>query len=394
MESQVLSSPRILWYHAGLARFPQAIANRTQSDRPPLQNNLSNADAIFSEPFGKTADDTSVELYTLRNRHGMEARIATYGGIVTHLTAPDLLGSFGDIVLGYDTLDQYLAHSPYFGALIGRYGNRIANGRFTLDGTTYQLARNNGPNSLHGGIVGFDKVVWKVEGAEISDVGARLTLSYMSPDGEEGYPGNLSVTAVYTLTYDNSLRLDFTATTDAVTVLNLTHHSYFNLRGRGHILDHVVQIEAGTFTPVGPTLIPTGEIRSVDHSPFDFRQPVPMGERIDLDDEQLQFGNGYDHNWILTKPSGILVRAATVYESGTGRVMEVWTTAPGMQFYSGNFLDGTVTGKNGRVYERRSGFCMEPQHFPDSPNHPNFPSTRLAPGELYHNTIIYKFKAQ
>jgi aldose 1-epimerase len=350
--------------------------------------------AISSAPFGKTTSGVPVELYTLRNARGMEAKIATYGGIVTHLTAPDRTGQYSDIVLGYDKIEDYLKGSSFFGALIGRYGNRIAKGKFTLNGATYQLATNNGPNSLHGGNVGFDKVVWKVAKSEVTPQGPQLTLTYKSKDGEEGYPGNLQVTALYTLTEDNALRVDFTATTDKDTVVNLTQHSYFNLRGEGDILGHQVQINADRFTPVDSTLIPTGELQPVTGTPFDFRKPTAIGARIDGSDEQLKFGKGYDHNWVIDKPAGALAVIATVYEPQTGRVLEVSSTEPGLQFYSGNFLGGSNGGKGGRAYKVRTGFCMEPQHFPDSPNQPGFPSTVLKPGQTYKNTIVYKFSAR
>jgi aldose 1-epimerase len=350
--------------------------------------------AISSAPFGKTSSGAPVELYTLRNARGMEAKIATYGGIVTQLTAPDRKGQYSDIVLGYDKLDGYLKGSPYFGALIGRYGNRIAKGQFTLNGAKYQLAVNNAPNSLHGGNVGFDKVVWKVAKSEVASQGPQLTLTYLSKDGEEGYPGNLQVTALYTLTEDNALRVDYTATTDKDTVVNLTQHSYFNLRGEGDILGHQVQINADRFTPVDSTLIPTGELRPVTGTPFDFRKSTAIGARIDAADEQLKFGKGYDHNWVINKTAGALAVIATVYEPQTGRVLEVSSTEPGLQFYSGNFLDGSNVGKGGRAYELRTGLCMEPQHFPDSPNQPSFPSTVLKPGQTYKNTIVYKFSAR
>jgi len=306
---------------------------------------------------------------------------------------PDKNGKLGDVVLGYDNLDGYLKSSPYFGCLVGRYGNRIAKGKFTLDGQIYTLATNNGPNSLHGGIKGFDKVVWSAK-PMVTPLGPALELKYVSKDGEEGYPGNLSVTAVYTLTEDNALRLDYTATTDKDTVLNLTHHSYFNLRGHGDNLDHVVQINADKFTPVDSTLIPTGELKPVDGTPFDFRKPTPIGARVNADDEQIKFGGGYDHNWVINKQPGELALQATVYEPETGRVLKVWSTEPGLQFYGGNFLDGSITGKGGWVYQYRNAFCMEPQHFPDSPNHPNFPSVVLKPGQTYKNTIIYKFSTR
>ncbi len=347
---------------------------------------------IQQEPFGTTKDGKPVMLYTLRNKNGVEAKITNYGGIVVSLTAPDRNGQFADIVLGYDNLAGYLKETPYFGCLVGRYGNRIAKGKFTLDGKTYTLATNNGPNALHGGLVGFDKVLWNARPFESAN-GPALELTYLSKDGEEGYPGNLLVKAVYTLTADNGLRLDYTATTDKPTVVNLTQHSYFNLAGQGNgdILGHVVVINANAFTPVDSTLIPTGEIRPVKGTPFDFTTPHTIGERIHVADEQLKFGGGYDHNWVLNKGfEKQLSLAATVTEPNSGRVLEVWTTEPGLQFYCGNFLDGTITGKGGKVYKHRYGFCMEPQHYPDSPNQPLFPSTVLRPGETYTHTMIYK----
>jgi len=350
--------------------------------------------AVTSAPFGKTPAGVAVRIYTMRNGSGMEARILDYGGTIVSLTAPDRSGHYGDVVLGFDSLDGYLkANNPYFGALIGRYGNRIARGRFALGGVTYELATNNGPNTLHGGKVGFDKVVWKVTKSGVYDT-PQLELSYLSHDGEEGYPGNLQVTALYTLTRDNTLRLDYTAVTDKATPVNLTQHSYFNLRGHGDILAHVLQIPASRFTPVDGTLIPTGELRPVDGTPFDFRQPTPIGARIDKTDEQLTNGKGYDHNWVLDKPVGKLGVVATVYEPETGRVLEVSSTEPGLQFYSGNFLDGSNAGKRGVAYARRSGLALEPQHFPDSPNHANFPTVILKPGETYRHTIVYKFSAR
>jgi aldose 1-epimerase len=298
-----------------------------------------------------------------------------------------------DVVLGYDKLDDYIKDTPYFGALIGRYGNRIAKGKFTLDGKEYTLAVNNGPNALHGGLKGFDKVVWEPKILATPN-GPSLELTYVSKDGEEGYPGTLSVKAVYTLTDDNALKLEYTATTDKDTVVNLTHHSYFNLAGKGDILNHEVMMPADKFTPVDSTLIPTGELKPVDGTPFDFRTPTAIGARIKQDDEQLKFGGGYDHNWVINKPMGQLGLMARVYEPTTGRVMEVWSTEPGLQFYSGNFLDGKNTGKGGWVYQFRNGFCMEPQHYPDSPNQPNFPSVVLKPGQVYQNTILYKFSVK
>jgi aldose 1-epimerase len=344
---------------------------------------------ISQARFGKTPDGKRVDIFTLRNVNGVEARICNYGGILVSLKAPDRNGHLGDVVLGYDNLNGYLTKSPYFGALIGRYGNRIAGGKFTLDDVTYKLAANDHPNALHGGIKGFDKVVWRAKVIQ-SDAGPALELTYRSKDGEEGYPGNLQVKAVYTLMPDNGLRLEYTATTDKDTVLNLTQHSYFNLAGGGDILGHKVFIDADKFTPVDETLIPTGELRPVEGTPFDFLEPSDIGARIQQDDRQLKFGKGYDHNFVLNHPRGQVDVIAQVSEPTTGRVLEVLSTEPGLQFYSGNFLDGTITGKGGQIYRFRSGFCMEPQHFPNSPNQSDFPSTALRPGQVYRNTIIFR----
>ena len=348
---------------------------------------------IIVKPFGLAPDGARVNLYTLRNNKGAEVGICNYGGLVIFLKVPDRHGKFADVVLGYDNLPDYIKDTPYFGALIGRYGNRIAKGKFTLDGKEYTLAVNNGPNALHGGLKGFDKVVWEARFLA-THAGPSLELVYVSKDGEEGYPGTLSVKAIYTLTEDNALMLDYVATTDKDTVLNLTHHSYFNLAGKGDILNHQVMMPADKFTPVDVNLIPTGELKPVDGSPFDFRTPTAIGARIGQEDEQLKFGGGYDHNWVINKPMGQLGLMARVYEPTSGRVMEVWSTDPGLQFYSGNFLDGKNKGKGGWVYKYRNGFCMEPQHYPDSPNQPNFPSVVLKPGQTYRNTIIYKFSVQ
>jgi aldose 1-epimerase len=350
---------------------------------------------ITKQPFGTAPDGKAVELYTLRNAKGAEAKIMTYGGIVQSLTMPDRNGKYDDIVLGYDNLDGYVKNNPYFGALIGRYGNRIGGAKFTLEGKTYTLAANNGPNSLHGGVKGFDKVVWTANPASTSK-GPALELTYVSKDGEEGFPGTLSVKAVYTLTDDNELRIDFTATTDKTTVANLTHHSYFNLRGQGNgdILGHEVYMNSDKTTPVDKELITTGEYAPVDGTPFDFRKPTAIGARIDNPDTQLQYGPGYDHNWVINKPMGKYGLQARVTEPTTGRIMEVLSDEPGLQFYAGNFLDGSITGKGGKVYQRRTGFCMEPQHYPDSPNKPQFPSVTLRPGETFKNTIVYKFSAK
>ena len=351
--------------------------------------NSSNGE-ITSAPFGTTPDGKPANLYTLRNAGAVEVRLTNYGGIVTSWLVPDRRGKLGDVVLGYDNLEGYLTATPYFGSLVGRCGNRIAKGLFTLNGVTHQLALNNGPNSLHGGLRGFDKVVWEAKSMLAPD-GPAVELRYLSPDGEEGFPGNLRVQAMHTLTRDNGLRLDFTATTDQATIVNLTHHSYFNLAGRGDVLNHFMQINADQFTPVDSTLIPTGRLQSVAGTPFDFRRPAAIGARIEENDEQLKFGGGYDHNFVPNKPANKLAVVARVTERTSGRALEVLSTQPGVQFYSGNFLDGTITGKGGWVYQRRHGLCLEPQHFPDSINHPNFPSAVLKTGETYRHTIIYRF---
>jgi aldose 1-epimerase len=347
---------------------------------------------IKSQPFGKTRAGEPVELFTLTNSKGMQADITTFGGIVVSLKVPDRSGKSADVVLGFDTLDGYLTNPPpYFGALIGRYGNRIAGGRFSLTGTEYKLAQNNGPNHLHGGSRGFDKVVWKARTPDAHS----LELTYVSKDGEEGYPGNLTATVTYNLTDNNELKLDYRATTDKDTVLNLTNHSYFNLAGQGEgdVLAHQIMINADRFTPVDSGLIPTGELRSVEGTPFDFRHPKAIGERIDAPDEQIILGKGYDHNFVLNRSGNGLELAARVTEPKSGRVMEVLTTEPGVQFYTGNFLDGSIRGKGGKVYGRRFGLCLETQHFPDSPNKPNFPSVVLKPGAQYQTTTVYKFSS-
>jgi len=348
--------------------------------------------SIAAKPFGTTSQGEKVTQYTLTNAKGASVSIITYGGIVTSLKVPDRNGKLADVVLGFKTLSEYEKKSPYFGCLVGRYGNRIAKGEFTLDDHTYHLATNNNGQSLHGGLRGFDKVVWNAAPAETRQ-GPSLKLTYVSKDGEEGYPGNLSVTATYTLTNKNELKLVFRAKTDKSTVVNLTHHSYFNLAGQGNgdVLGHVVTIHADKYTPVDQVLIPTGKIASLKGTPLDFRNPMAIGERIDTKDEQLKFAGGYDHNFVADKLPGHLGLITKVEEPKSGRVMEVISTEPSVQFYSGNFLDGTLIGKGGKVYGFRSGFCFEPQHFPDSPNRRNFPSTVLRPGETYKNTIIYKF---
>jgi len=387
----------LIWTRAvRAALLPNAAAEARRCRRADQGESLSR-DLLTYRAFGKTDTGRAIELYRLRNHQGLEAQIATYGGVVTSLRVPDRSGHFDDVVLGYDSLAGYLKDPAYFGALIGRYANRIALGRFSLNGVAYALSTNDGPNALHGGKVGFDKVVWTVSEAKVTEAGPQLTLSYFSRNGEEGYPGNLNVTARYTLTEDNSLRLEYTATTDRDTVVNLTQHSYFNLRGserRGDVLSHIITIQADRFTPVDATLIPTGELRPVEGTPFDFRRPTAIGARLGEADDQIRFGKGYDHNWVLNKSTGVLSADATVYEPESGRVLEVLSTQPGLQFYSGNFLDGSITGKGGWTYRFRSGFCMEPQHFPDSPNHPKFPSAVLRPGQTYRSTIIYRFKTR
>ncbi|MHC4195239.1 MAG: aldose epimerase family protein [Planctomycetota bacterium] len=343
---------------------------------------------IAKESFGSTPDGAAVNLYTLTSAGGIEVKITNYGGIITSLKTPDRDGNLDDIVLGYDTLAEYIEDTPYFGALIGRYGNRIAKGKFTLDGAEYTLAKNNGENHLHGGIKGFDKVVWTAE--EIKDENSvGLKLKYLSKDGEEGYPGNLNCTVVYTLT-DNDLIISYEAQTDKLTVINLTSHSYFNLAGHasGDILNHELMLNADRYTPVDATLIPTGRIAPVKGTPLDFTTPTPIGERI----AHIE-GGGYDHNFVLNSSEGSLALAARAYEPKTGRVMEISTTEPGIQFYSGNFLDGSNKGK-GATYNRHNGFCLETQHFPDSPNKPDFPSVVLRPGEKYTQLTVHEFSVK
>lgn len=349
-------------------------------------------DQIEKQRWGSTGSGEQVELYTLRNSNGMEAAITNYGGRVVRLVVPDRDGRFDDVVLGFDRIEGYLAKNPYFGALVGRYANRIANGKFCLNDKTYELARNNGTNALHGGLRGFDTVVWKARDASAGEA-ARLELEYLSTDGEEGYPGNLKVRALYSLSEKNELRIDFDATTDKDTVVNLTNHSYFNLAGHsaGEILEHEVVIYADAFTPVDANLIPTGELHSVEGTPFDFRKPVAIGARIDGKDEQLRYGAGYDHNFVLRRGDGELSLAASAEDPKTGRVLKVHTTQPGMQFYTGNHLGAGMQGKEGAVYGFRSGFCLETQRFPDSPNQPEFPSTELKPGQRYRESTVFQF---
>jgi len=348
------------------------------------------------KPFGKTPDGQPIDLYVLTNKNGVEAAITNYGGAVVSLKVPDRNGKFADVVLGYDSLDGYVNDKSYFGAIVGRYGNRIGHAQFSLDGKTYTLAKNNGENSLHGGIKGFNKAVWPAKELPVKN-GQSLELTYLSKDGEEGFPGDLHVRVVYTLTDSNELKIEYSATTDKKTVVNLTNHTYFNLAGpgSGDILGHQLVIEADKFTPVDASLIPTGEFRDVQGTPLDFRKATAIGVRIDQDDEQLKLGHGYDHNFVLRRAAGAPISlAARVVEPNTGRVLEVWTTEPGVQFYTGNFLDGTARGKGGLTYARRSAFCLETQHFPDSPNQPKFPSVVLNPGEKYSTTTTYKFTTE
>jgi aldose 1-epimerase len=350
--------------------------------------------SVTHTPFGKTADGKAVEIYTLTNANGVELKAINYGCIITSLKVPDRTGKMADVVLGYDTLDGYLKDSPYFGAVVGRYGNRIAKGQFTLEGKTYKLATNNGPNHLHGGNKGFDKVVWNAAPKNVTD-GVAVVFTRTSPDGEEGYPGNLQATVTYTLTDKNELQVNYLATTDKATPANLTQHSYFNLAADdGDILGHELTINANRYTPVDDTLIPTGELATVDGTPFDFRKATAIGARIAAENAQLKNGRGYDHNWVLNRSGSGLQPAARLVDPKSGRTLDVATTEPGLQFYSGNFLDGTITGKGGHIYRHRTGLCLETQHYPDSPNHPNFPSTILRPGETYSSQTVFTFGVQ
>ncbi|WP_057937156.1 aldose epimerase family protein [Algoriphagus resistens] len=340
--------------------------------------------------FGTTYQNKNVETYEIKNANGMKMKVTNFGARVINLWVPDKDGNPVDVVLGFETLDEYLKSSEkYFGAAIGRYGNRIANGKFTLDGEEYTLPQNNNGQTLHGGPGGMDFVIWDAEKSGENG----LVFTYTSPDGEEGFPGELKVKMTYTLTDDNEFKITYAAETDKATPVNLTHHSFFNLNGAGNgdVLDHTLQLNASKFTPVNDVLIPTGEVATVKGTPFDFTSATRIGERIAQENEQLKFGGGYDHNWVLDKSGSELTQAAVISSPQTGIEMEVWTTEPAIQFYSGNFLDGTIKGKGGKVYELRSAFCLETQHYPDSPNQPNFPSTVLKPGEKYGQTCIYKF---
>ncbi len=350
---------------------------------------------IEKKLFGKLSDGSEIFAYTLKNQNGMTAKIINYGAIVVSLTAPDKNGKFDDIVLGYDNLDSYVADNNYFGAIVGRYGNRIGKGKFLLEGKTYQLTINNGENHLHGGKTGFNKKVWSAEPIE-SETDPALKLTYVSKDREEGYPGTVTITVVYTLTKNNELKIEYTGTTDKTTIFNPTHHSYFNLSGNMNttILDNELWINADKITPVDNSLITTGEYADVANTPMDFRSPKKVGKDINADFEQLKFGLGYDHNWVINGYNKKVNKIASLYEAGSGRYMEMYSDQPGVQFYSGNFLDGTAAGKKGVKYQHRSALCLEAQCFPDSPNKPKFPSVILKPGEVYKQTTIYKFSTK
>lgn len=363
--------------------------NNTTDSMSTKQDSLS-AGQISDAAFDKTIDSKQVKLYHLKGKGNIQVAITNYGAKIVSLLAPDKQGQLADVELGYDNIDQYVnTKERYYGGIVGRYGNRIAKGKFKVDGKEYTLATNNGVNHLHGGKKGFNDVVWDAE--QPND--HTLKLHYLSKDGEEGYPGNLDITLTYELTDSNELKIDYTATTDKATVVNLTNHSFFNLHGAGNgdINDHVMYINADKFTPVDSTLIPSGKLEPVKGTPMDFTTPTKIGERVDADFEQLKFGKGYDHNYVLNKKGKELSLAATVEEPQSGRFLEVWTTEPGVQFYGGNFLDGTDKGKEGKTYVHRGAFCLETQHYPDSPNQPSFPSVVLKPGETYSSTCVYKF---
>jgi aldose 1-epimerase len=357
------------------------------------QTSSPHKSGVQQQPFG-TKDGRPITLYTLTNSHGMEVRAMNYGGILVSIRVPDRKGEIADVVLGHETAEGYMPNPPYIGAIVGRYANRIANGSFTLDGKTYTLPKNDGPNTLHGGVAKtFDRVMWDGEALKGKN---SVAFTYLSKDGDDGWPGNLKVKVTYTLNDANELEINYEATTDKATPINVSQHSYFNLKGEGNgdILDHEIMINADRFTPVDKNLIPTGELQPVKGTPMDFTTSTRMGARINDNYEQLILGHGYDHNFVINRKGPGMVLAARVYEPSTGRVIEVSTTQPGVQFYTGNFLDGTVTGKNGHVYKRRYGFCLETQHFPDSPNHPSFPNTILKPGEKFHETTVFKFSTK
>lgn len=363
---------------------------------PSTDTTAKGAEAkLKKESFGKLPDGTPVDVYTLTNKNGVEAKITNYGATLTSIKAPDRTGKMDDVVLGYDSIDGYLAKNPHLGAIAGRYANRIANGEFKLDGKTYTLAKNNGPNHLHGGPNGFYKQIWTASDASGKD-GQAVSFKYLSKDGEENYPGNLTAIVTYTLTDKNELKIDYQATTDKDTVLNLTNHAYFNLAGAGSgdVLGHELKINSKETTVVDKTLIPTGKMAPVAGTPFDFSKLTAIGARINDKNEQLEIGQGYDHNFVLATGGSLTAQAVEVYEPTTGRVMEVFTDQPGVQLYTANHLDGSIVGKAGKTYNKRGGFCLETQHYPDSPNKPNFPTTTLKPGEKFHSTTIFKFSAR
>ncbi|KAF7763080.1 aldose 1-epimerase [Pseudoalteromonas undina] len=354
-------------------------------------DNMTNSPSALLRAYGKLADQTPINQVTLTNSNGVSVDVINYGGIITRIETPDSNGNMGNIVLGMDNLEDYTNSTTYFGAIIGRFGNRIANGKFSLNGTDYQLATNDGDNHLHGGVQGFDKKVWTMAPFSTEN-SAGVTLKLISPDGDQGYPGTLTTQVTYTLTNKNTLNMQFVAKTDKPTIINMTQHSYFNLAGKGDILDHQMQINSNAITPVDSGLIPTGELMQVASTPFDFRNSKAIGKDINIDDEQLKLGKGYDHNFVLkNKPNHDLIEAANVYEPSSGRTLTVYTEEPAVQFYSGNFLDGSSKQASGLVHKLRSGFCLEPQHFPDAPNQPRFPSTTLLPGEVYSTRIVYEF---
>ncbi len=376
---------------AGLLASCSAKESSSDNSQDSTTVSVSQNNVMQKEKFGTMPDGREVYRHVLKNKNGMEVHVINYGAIITHLIAPDKDGKLEDIVLGFDSLDPYMKGSPYFGAIVGRYGNRIANGKFTIDGQEYKIAANNNGQSLHGGIKGFDKVYWDITELE-SSKGQGLKLKYLSKDMEEGYPGNLDVTVEYVLTDDNELQIDYSATTDKTTVVNLTQHTYFNLSGNAQrdITDHVLTINAEEFIPVSKVLIPLGKPAPVKGTPFDFTKPEVVGARVNDNHEQLKVAGGYDHCWVLSGGEG-MKSAATVYDPITGRTIEVLTTEPGIQFYSGNFLDGKLVGKNNVAYKHRSGLCLETEHYPDSPNQPQFPSTLLKPGETYSTQTTYRF---
>lgn len=387
---------RITGLLLGATLFVACNAPKKELSTEPVQDTVAATASISETSFGSLPDGTPLKLFKLRNASGMEADITNYGGIITSLRTFDRNGKLEDVVLGYDSLAGYLKAPSFFGALVGRYGNRIANGKFKLEGKTYTLVQNNGKNHLHGGKRGFDKVAWAPEVSSSAD-SVSLKLTYLSKDMEEGYPGNLQVTVVYTLTNDNELKISYEATTDKPTVVNLTNHSYFNLTGntKRDILGHTLTLQASKFVPVDDGLIPTGDLKAVKGTPFDFTQPAVIGARInDNNDQQIKIGRGYDHCYVFDKPLGSYAHVATLYDSTSGRQMDLFTSEPGTQLYTGNFLDGSVTGKFNTVYAQRYAVCLETQHFPDSPNQPQFPTVVLKPGEVYKTRTTYQFSAK